>query len=169
MNEKILYALNAICKNSTPGKKVVQKLIYLMERKGVEMNLPFSIHFYGPYSSDLDLTLHSFENNRVVEIDTSKKTHFIKFISKETDFPISEKEAGLINNVIQVFGQKSPLELEVITTTDFVVNNWLSDKQITKEEVVRQVRRIKGEKFTEQQILSTIELLNSESLINVAI
>ena len=42
--------LHYICQNQAPGKKMVQKLIYLIERKGVDLGLNYSIHFYRPYS-----------------------------------------------------------------------------------------------------------------------
>lgn len=37
--------LHYICQNQEPGKKMVQKLMYLMERKGIDLGLNYSIHF----------------------------------------------------------------------------------------------------------------------------
>jgi hypothetical protein len=44
-----IEALESICENRNLGKKAVQKLMYLIERKGVEFDLDYTIHFFGPY------------------------------------------------------------------------------------------------------------------------
>lgn len=49
--KKYMYILLEICKRIEPGKKMVQKLMYRMERRGMDLSLNYCIHFYGPYSS----------------------------------------------------------------------------------------------------------------------
>ena len=31
-----------------PGKKTLQKLVYLIQQKGINLNYDYGIHFYGP-------------------------------------------------------------------------------------------------------------------------
>jgi uncharacterized protein YwgA len=51
-----------------------------MERKGVEFDLNYKIHFYGPYSVMLDYILHVLESRGVIDIDTSGRTHTVSVI-----------------------------------------------------------------------------------------
>ena len=46
--EQCAIIIRQICDATEPGKKMVQKLFYLMERKGLQLNLAYSIHFFGP-------------------------------------------------------------------------------------------------------------------------
>lgn len=43
--EQCAIIIRQICDATEPGKKMVQKLFYLMERKGLQLNLAYSIHF----------------------------------------------------------------------------------------------------------------------------
>ena len=53
------------------GKKVSQKMFYFFERKGIALNLRYGIHYYGPYSSKLDNTLHVLESEDYIKINTN--------------------------------------------------------------------------------------------------
>ena len=44
--EQCAIIIRQICDATEPGKKMVQKLFYLMERKGLQLNLAYSIHFF---------------------------------------------------------------------------------------------------------------------------
>ena len=55
--DKSAIIINQICEKIEPGKKMLQKLMYLIERKGVTLELNYSIHYFGPYSSKLDKNL----------------------------------------------------------------------------------------------------------------
>ena len=90
--EKYMLLIADICKDGQTGKKKLQKLMYLIERKGVQLDLRYSIHFFGPYSSRLDHAIHILENEDCLEINTSEKTHRIimknqesRHLSKEDD------------------------------------------------------------------------------------
>lgn len=76
-HEKYEEILHYICQSQVPGKKMVQKLMYLIERKGINLGLNYSIHFYGPYSVTLDDTLHSLEAQGIININVDHLTHKI--------------------------------------------------------------------------------------------
>ena len=59
------------------GKKAAQKMFYFFERKGIDLNLRYGIHYYGPYSAKLDNTLHILESEDYIDINTSSSTHVI--------------------------------------------------------------------------------------------
>ena len=82
--EKNSIIIRQICDTIEPGKKMLQKLMYLISRKDVNLELNYSIHYFGPYSSKLDSTLHTLESFDKLNINTSGITHIIHL----GDFPI---------------------------------------------------------------------------------
>lgn len=166
MADKVLGVLKAICQSTTPGKKMVQKLIYLVERKGIELGLDYRIHFYGPYSSDLDQYLHLYESENILEIDTSGTTHKINMISSKKDKSLTSTEERIVKDIIQKYAVKTPLELEVLTTTDFVAYGLLQKDELSTKNILEGVKKIKGSKFTEQEILECITDLEEDKFIS---
>jgi uncharacterized protein YwgA len=86
-------ALELICKKRKVGKKAIQKFMYLMERKGVEFDLDYKIHFFGPYSVKLTHILHALESRGVIDIDTSGE--LIRLVSQ---IALSTGKGGLSCN-----------------------------------------------------------------------
>ena len=74
---KLLPIIKKISGYQQPGKKALQKLIYLMEKKGVDLGFNFSIHYYGPYSSTLDDAVHGLQMQGVIEIVPDGMSHRI--------------------------------------------------------------------------------------------
>lgn len=147
------------------GKKAAQKMFYFFERKGIDLNLRYGIHYYGPYSAKLDNTLHILESEDFIEINTSSSTHVI---SMKEDVPVdalSEEQKQIATTVIEAFAHKTPLELEALATMDFVSNTM---KCSTKEQIVNTFREIKGNKFSEAMIEEAYRDLQEFGLIKVA-
>ncbi len=161
--------LKNICENRTLGKKAVQKLMYLIERKGVDLELGYTIHFFGPYSSKLDNILHILQNEELIEINTQGVTHTISI--KDVDFNmkhLSKDEKEKVAFVLDRFGNKTALELEGITTLDFVARS-LEPKgkvKVKDEEIIKEVVRIKGQKFSDEQLQSYLKELRELSFLN---
>jgi len=61
--------IKMISEYQSPGKKALQKLVYLVERKGLDLGYDYSIHYYGPYSSELDYAVHSLEMQGITTTD----------------------------------------------------------------------------------------------------
>lgn len=169
--EKCAIVIEEICKKIEPeknGKKMIQKLLYLIERKGVNLDLGYSIHYFGPYSSKLDNALHTLENMGVIEIDTSGMTHVIK----PGENPIGDEGNELaqdvqekINYVIDHFLGKSALELEAITTLDYAATQIL-DETASDEDIIEQVIKIKGTKFSKEYLKKELKLLKETNYLN---
>lgn len=166
MADKILGVLKAICQSTTPGKKMVQKLMYLIERKGIDLGLDYRIHFYGPYSSDLDHFLRFYESENILEIDTTGVTHKIKMISNLNENYLSTHEEKVVKDIIEKYSHRSPLELEALTTTDFVACELMEDNELSIDNIICNVKRIKGSKFSKQEILECINDLKENGFIN---
>ena len=69
-NSAIVNIIESITKkNGAPCKKTLQKMVYLIEKKGVSIGCDYGIHFYGPYSSDLDFAVREMCDEGVLNRD----------------------------------------------------------------------------------------------------
>lgn len=157
--------ISEICKITLPGKKVLQKIFYFIERKGIGLGLNFCIHFYGPYSASLDRILHSLEGNEIIDINTSGATHIISMFPEAIlNDQLSEEEKEIVDYVINEFGRKSPLELEALSTIDYAATRLLGGKY-TREQVINEVVSIKGTKFDRPSLEREYEVLIREGYV----
>ena len=158
-NLKCEEILHYICQKEEPGKKMVQKLIYLIERKGVDLGLNYSIHFYGPYSASLDDTLHALESHGIINITISGLTHKISPANR-SDYPhiLSEDEKEINFDVLNYFGNKTAADLEAYTTLDYVAHTILRDEG-SKDQVIQDVLKIKSKKFSQNELTEKYQIM----------
>lgn len=138
-----------------PGKKTLQKIIFLVEQKGINLNYEYGLHFYGPYSAALDATTAFLSSDGIIKFDCSGYSHRM---STNENFNVLSEGLSLereneIKDIIIRFKGMSPSELELLTTAIYAYNN-LEIK--TKESVINGVQKIKGTKYTKEQILSSL-------------
>lgn len=136
-----------ICSKIEPGKKMLQKLMYLIGRKGVNLGLNYSIHYFGPYSSKLDTTMHTLESYDKLIIDTTGSTHIIRLGEVSIEGTLDEHTQTAVDFVMNNFSTKSAHELEAITTLDYVANSILVNP-VQDSDIVDKVIQIKGSKFS---------------------
>lgn len=164
MLKKYAFLIGDICKDHQTGKKKLQKLMYLIERKGVQLDLRYSIHFFGPYSSKLDHIIHILENEDWLDIDTSGQTHRI-IMKKEENGQLSKEDNILVDEVREAFYDKSPMELEALTTIDYVATTLLHGTA-TRDDVIKQVKIIKGKKFSSQELEKEYDVLIEQGYLS---
>lgn len=136
-----------------PCKKTVQKIIYLIEEAGEPLGYNYSIHFYGPYSADLDYDIQYQSILGNLEIDYTDYGHLLSVVSSEKAANMSDKAI----EVIETFGTKTPSELELLATTLFVQRKVSS---IEPENILPTVKRIKGKKYSDSQINNAVQVLH---------
>ena len=162
--DKYALLIGDICADQKTGKKKLQKLMYLIERKGVQLDLRYSIHFFGPYSSKLDHIIHILENEDWLDIDTSGQTHRI-IMKKEGNGQLSKEDNILVDMVRKAFYDKSPMELEALTTIDYVATTLLHGNA-TRADVIKQVKIIKGKKFSSQELEKEYDVLIEQGYLS---
>lgn len=166
---KYIEIIDKICSHKNPGKKAVQKLFYLIERKGVELDLDYKIHFFGPYSSRLDNSLYLMQSLDLIDINTEGRTHEIKILKENiSDFEydrLNPKEEVIVDFVLNNFATKSPLELEIISTLDYVALAESKKQKIDENEIINDVIEIKGSKFGKEQLEFGLEILKQYGYI----
>ena len=69
-NSAIVNIIDRITEiNGAPCKKTLQKIVFLIEAKHVRLGCDYGIHFYGPYSADLDFAVRELCDEGVLKID----------------------------------------------------------------------------------------------------
>lgn len=156
--EKNAVIIRQICKKIEPGKKMMQKLMYLVDRRGVDLNLNYTIHFYGPYSAKLEDEILCLNSLDKLEINTSGRTHLIHLGSCPIEGELEKNDQEQVDFVLEHFASRSALELEAITTLDYVAFSMLKGHG-KDDEVVSRVKKIKGSKFEEQYLWQELRIL----------
>lgn len=166
MNEnKCIELIEKICKISQPGKKALQKILYLVERKGINLGLSYKIHFFGPYSSKLDDYLHDFESTGLININTNSRTHIITVVdSSKIECVLEKNELEVATAVIERFFKSKPMELEALTTIDYVANNIV--KEANPDNIISKVKEIKGTKFNDDFLMEQYNVLKELKFLN---
>lgn len=165
MENYILYVLDKIeqINQGPPCKKKVQKIVYLIENSGSKLGYKYGIHLYGPYSAALDQEITNLIWNRQIEISYESMSHFLKRSDKEIKenrLP-GDKNEKIIDAIIAKYALRTPSDLELITTTLYVMQN----VSMIEKEVIKLVKEIKGTKYTDIEILKAYEELKSDDYI----
>ena len=134
--------------NGAPCKKTLQKIVFLIEAKHIDLGCDYGIHFYGPYSADLDFAVRELCDEGVLKIDYTPMDHFISVNDRSA---VENYSNETVNRVVTTFGKESPSELELIATALYV---YLSIKD--KEKIKAGVKKLKGTKYTDSRIDSAI-------------
>jgi hypothetical protein len=117
----------------------------------------------------LDYALHSLQAQALIEINTSAYTHTICPINTSETIDgdgFSEDDLRRVDFVINTFGHRTPLELEVLTTTDFVANKLKNQGVANDTNILQGVKKIKGTKFSDDEITQSIKALKKYRYIN---
>jgi len=147
--------IDKISQYQTPGKKVLQKLVYLIEKKGLDLGYDYAIHYYGPYCAKLDDAVHSLEMQGMVSIKPERMSHKIYLAAGvgTDNYALSSEDEKLIDEALKVFASLSAHDLELLTTTDFIARElFRRQNTCSDQDIVEGVRTIKGEKFSSEKI-----------------
>ena len=144
-------------KKGPPCKKTLQKIVFLIEAKKVNLGCDYGIHFYGPYSADLDFAVRELCDEGLLSIKYTDLEH--KIIANN-DFSCDKFENEAIDEIIDEFANDSPSELELLATALYV---YLCTKDESK--IYNGVIKIKGEKYNDTRINSAIKRLQKNHFI----
>ncbi len=140
-----------------PGKKILQKMIYLIEQKGIDLGYEYGLHFYGPYSAILDAATTFLSADGVIEFDYSGLSHLMSIDEKNFFVKpngLSTEQLKEIDVLIEHFQGQSPSELELLTTAIYAYDH-LENK--SKESIINGVQKIKGLKYSKEQIQHSLD------------
>ena len=135
-----------------PCKKTLQKIVFLIEAKNIDIGCDYGIHFYGPYSSDLDFAVRELSDEGVLQIQYTSMEHIITVVD---DSLVDSYSNDTANKVIEEFSKESP------SATALYV--YLQNRDIHK--IKSDVIKIKGSKYTERRIDDAIRKLEQAGYI----
>ena len=152
------------------GKTKIQKIVYfLQEAVSVPLGYSFRMHYYGPYSDELDGVLSLAKS--VGKIDITPDPNGFGYhvtMGQEIgrtwlkDYDVSKELKGAeIDGAINTLGALETFELELYATIHFIGG---PESRLFKEKTLRTVRRLKP-KFTADRINHAYRNLQEAGLI----
>ena len=156
------------------GKTKIQKIVYfLQEALDVPLMYPFRMHYYGPYSDDLDGTLSLTKSLGYIDIDPDPNGFGYHVTSVEERENMSWQEYDLsgdpetqeltesIDEAIDILGRLDTPQIELYATIHFISG---LKANTTKEQALQAVKRLKP-KFSVEEISHSYQSLQKANLI----
>ena len=173
LSKRLAVISEIVSKHENLGKTTMMKFIFLLQQVyKVPLGYDYDIYTYGPYSpvvagdvnyaADFDvIQLVSSSNHTGYELRVTKQTPDI--ISNEKDF--IEEHGQSISTVIELFGEKTTRDLELITTIIYFYSLRLFlNKDTSVVPITERVKAIKP-RFETEIIEAEYEYLESLGIL----
>lgn len=160
----IISQIGSPSKTRSVSKKTLQKIVYLIEAMGEDLGCKYGIHFYGPYSSNLEFAIYEMETKGELTIDYANPAYTIH-VTKNTA-PACGNETT--RRVIQEFANETAGELELLTTVLYVYQRTHTTHPCSRDElngkdssdILEETRRVRGSRNTDADIQAAIDRLD---------
>jgi len=153
------------------GKIQLQKFIYFLKSLGIKIPYSYVIAKYGPYSSELSKKLEEMEfndyiqgiNNYNYEISNPEKNNILNIINND------EKYQNVIEEFQRIYEMLPSVDfddIELYSTVHYCYNSLRIIKDdISLDEVIREVKKWKDNKFSDEKIRDAYEKLDESGLL----
>jgi uncharacterized protein YwgA len=155
------------------GRTAIQKLVYFTKALGVPVPCSFEIYTYGPYSDTVTFSIDSLMADDVL-IDKSTNPRYSAYrLGKSSEEILSKYDnvirphLAAIDSVVGALGTFPPEHLELVATIHFIHHRLkgISGRSPDKVSVLGEFRRVKGKKFSSEEVESFYEALRRARLI----
>jgi len=155
------------------GRTAIQKLTYFAKAMGVPIPCSFNIYTYGPYSDVVTFSMESLMADDVIEDRSSKPEYSNYRLGPAAEELLGTFEGevmphtGTIDRVVGALGGFKPAELELIATLHFIAQRQrqIHRSEPAKQNVIREFKGVKGEKFSHADISTWYDALENAGLI----
>ena len=149
-----------------PGKTSIQKIVYFLQSGlDVPLGYRFKMHYYGPYSEELDGKLSLANAMGIVEIGTDSAG--FGYHIKLGAFPVEEVESSMpweeIDEKIRTLGELELRQLELLASVHFIQS---IRSQWDRSKVISTVHRLKP-KYSEERIQKAYQDIERMGLIAI--
>ena len=171
---RVAVIRHIVSRSGDIGKTKIQKLVYfLQESIGVPLKYPFRMHYYGPYSDELDGNLSLTKSIGYIDIDPDPNGFGYHVTPVEemggaswqgyemSDDPEVRDLIEVIDNAIDILGALETPQIELYATIHLI--SGLKGNS-SKEETVQTVKRLKP-KFSVEHIDYSYQALRKANLI----
>jgi len=164
-NEAIVSIISKISnKKGAPCKKTLQKIVFLIEAKNVDLGCDYGIHFYGPYSSDLDFAVRELCDEGILNIEYTLSEHKISVLDESS---IAEFNDPIVNQVINDLkldtdykALSKNIEVESVSNADLMkVTVTTTDPQVSAN-IVNYLTQVFEDKITEIYNIKNTEVID---------
>lgn len=154
------------------GRTAMQKLTYFSQALGVPIPCSFEIYNFGPYSDTITFAVESMiADDLIQDISTNNKYSNYRLkpgaprFSKEIESAVAPYKQK-IENVVRALGKFNPPQLEVLATLHFIASKIKSlGGNSNKESVMNQFFKVKGNKFSVEEVSSWYAALKAAKLV----
>ncbi len=165
----VVHRIVSLC--GDVGKTKIQKITYfLQESVGIPVMYPFRMHYYGPYSDELDSVISLAQMSGYVDIkpDTDGFGYHVTPGPESDALPFEGIELRndleeSMNTTTDTLGALETSQLELYATIHFIGR---SRQTISREEVLEIVERLKP-RFSAQTITKAYSELGRAGLIRI--
>lgn len=150
------------------GKKAFQKILYFLTETGVPTGLSYTLYHYGPYSPELDFQTHNLELKGAIEVKEQRIGYKIEKGRNADELKNDAMEyKELIDDVLSKLPFTEPMQLELLSTIHYVakVQKCIYDI-LDEDKVVKEVIKIKKDKFSEDMIRRAYKELLEKKLLD---
>lgn len=169
MNEQLLLSvvenINTI-KGRYPGKKELQKTVYLLQKKGLSSDYSYRFYFYGPYSDSLDEDIQRLTIKGSLKIREDENTHRIELTERALKSLNEEGCVALVQDTIRDLSDIPPVHLELMTTIIFLQDKHMVSENPSETEVIKKVHEVKNDKYPDDEIRRFYQLLKEKKYIH---
>jgi len=125
-------------------RKKIQKIIYLLKQKKAPFTEDFTLHHYGPYSSELQIELDQLEDSELIQPTSSLDAEVYKFnLSEEAKkllennrTAVNKLQVNNFNTLIKELNKFEPSLLESMATIVYFEKSYGIDKEKLKKAVL---------------------------------
>jgi len=150
----------------SPVKKTLHKMIYLIQKAGIDLGYDYHLYFYGPYSEDLDDDIVALQFRDGVEMEITDYGHRLS-IDSEVSVSLCENECKYEGKIIEIIKHYTaekwkPKSLELLATAVYAHEHGVGKDA---QSIIAGVKKIKGDKYKDSEIeniLSEFEFLGIE-------
>lgn len=146
------------------GKKALQKLVYLARIFDIETSYSYRFHYFGPYSDQLAADLDELIETNAVR--TVRGSYALKLNDELRNSNINNIDySERMNELIEVFGDKSPSDLELYATAYFIdKNEKFVFKNYNEEKIIKEIIKAKP-KFGRMKVKKFYNELKNKSYL----
>ncbi|MDP2180976.1 MAG: hypothetical protein Q8K99_00200 [Actinomycetota bacterium] len=140
------------------GRIRLQKTVWFLQRLGLPTDYSFRMHFYGPYSEDVQADLRLVEKLGAVSEQVVGAGY--EYVAEDTAFV---RDVGEFKSAIGILESTSPIVLELASTLD-----WFLDYGYSLDAALDAMRQVKHDKWAEEYESLARELLAELGLVETA-
>lgn len=171
---RIAFIERVVRNSGDIGKTKIQKILYfLQESMGVPLKYRFRIHYFGPYSDEIDNSLSFSKSLGLIDIqpDINGFGYHVKPVESYSGTPWAEYDVSGdpeieisvddIDRTINTLSEIDTPQIELYATIHFVYHH---KSELSKSQTITTVKRIKP-KFNTLRIETAYERLRESNLI----